>query len=259
MEAPGCAHIGTVVEAKGAGSVCTSCGLVLSCLMEEDPAEWRPDVACVMKCTGPRLTRRDRDFLQAACDRLSLPADEYRAHVESYFDRRTPKVYERNKRAFIAALIVIITRVMTHPRTAKKVALAIGLRKEDINRELKAIEKGMSAFAEPGVAGGGEIVPRIITALCGDGPVAVPMADWRRLIMRARRMANIIEDSAILGGRTPSTIAAVAVSMTKFEDETSGWTKTQIARAAHLSPSTLSKAIGSYGCDLGNECSEPQI
>ena len=259
MEAPRCAHVGTVVEAKGAGTVCTSCGLVLSCLMEEDPAEWRRDVACVMNSTGPRLTRHDRDYLQAACDRLSLPADEYCAHAESYFDRRTPKVYERNKRAFLAALIVIISRVMNHPRTAKEVALIIGLRQEDIYRELKAIEKGMSAFAEPGVAGGGDIVPRIITALCAEGPVAVPMMDRRGLIVRARRTASIIEDSAILGGRNPSTIAAVAVYMTKFEDGTSGWTKTQIARAAHLSPSTLSKAIGSYCCDSGSECSEPQI
>lgn len=262
METTQCAHVGTLVEDRSAGTVCTNCGEVVSVFIEEDYKEWRRDSVCDTK-NGPKMTRQDANFLQAACERLSLPADQYRVHVENYFQRQMPKVYERNKQAFLAALIVVISRMLNHPRIGKEVAVAVGLRQEDIHREMKGIEKVMEStmnpFQDTGVAMGGDIVPRILATLFVQEPIGVPIKDRRKFVARAKRLANEIEDSAILGGRTPSTIAAVAVYMTKSDSGTSVWTKTQVARAAHLSSFTLSKAIGFYCAGLAMQAPEPEF
>jgi transcription initiation factor TFIIIB Brf1 subunit/transcription initiation factor TFIIB len=75
-------------------------------------------------------------------------------------------VYERNKRAFLAALIVTVSRTLNHPRVAKEVASVLGLRQGDVHREVKGIEKAlgrsMGACDDMGVATAGDIVPRIM-------------------------------------------------------------------------------------------------
>jgi hypothetical protein len=90
MDAERCAHAGTLVEARGAGTVCTSCGLVVSSIIEEDDTDGVVASAPVSRRES-RLRRRDTDFLFAACERLCLPADEYRAQIENYLGVRRPK------------------------------------------------------------------------------------------------------------------------------------------------------------------------
>jgi hypothetical protein len=85
------------------------------------------------------------------------------------------------------------------------------------------------------------------------------MKDRRKAITNGRRMADVIDDSGILGGRTPSTIAAVAVHSTKLETGDAGWDKVEVARAAHLAPSTLSKAIGIYDEESGAQSVQPEF
>ncbi|GAQ87954.1 hypothetical protein KFL_003890250 [Klebsormidium nitens] len=228
MDAERCAHVGTLVEARGAGTVCTSCGLVVSSIIEEETTGGVVASAPV-SILESRLRRRDVDFLIAACERLCLPVDEYRAQVENYLGVRRPKVYERNKRAFLAALIVTLSRSLNHPRVTKEVASVLGLRQGAVYREVKGIEKAsgrtMDASDDTGVAKAGDIVPRIMTVLFAWDPARVAMKDRRKAITNARRMADVIDDSGILGGRTPSTIAAVAVHMTELETGEAGWNK----------------------------------
>lgn len=252
MEAAPCAHVGTLVEDRAAGTVCTSCGLIVSCVVEEGYCGSVAVATQERGQNGPGLNRRDVEFVHAACERLLLPSDEYRARIDEYVRERKPKVYQRNRRAFLAALIVMISRAMSHPRIPKEVALYVGLRREDVYREVKGIERAMQhatcAFDDQGVAMGRDIVPRILSALFAEEPSAVPPTDRRKIMMRARCMADEIEDSLLLSGRTPSTIAAVAVYETNFsEGGPSGWSKVQVAKAAHLSSCTLAKAISAYG------------
>lgn len=255
-----CTHIGTLVEARGAGTVCTECGLVVSSLMEEGCTGPLYAAASEVNLSRPKLSKKDLDFLSVACERLGLPSDEYYAQVSNFFAERAPRVYERNKRAYLAALIVVVSRAMHHPRVGKEVALALGLRNQDVHRELRGIDRVMleSESYDVGVARSSDIVPRIMTALFLEGPTPMPMCDRRRFIARARSTADAIEDAATLNGRTPSTIAGVAIYLTGLTRESKRWRKVQIARAAHVTPSTLSKAIVAYGHNL-RASAEPEL